>query len=152
MVFGGMLGGFQTADGIVTQWDNLDRFFTGLKILDAGKAKYIIFVDTKLLWSNLPPESKLLQSLAIRMGIDSKQILLSGIVENTADEARTVRRMMASIGIPSIIQVTLSFHMPRAKLLFDQADIVCEPYQSDFKELYRIHILQTFLLGYTTRH
>ena len=144
VVLGGMLGGFETADGIVTQWGNLDRFFTGLKILDAGKADYIIFVGTKLPWSDLPPESEVLKSLAIRMGIDSKQILLSGIVENTADEARVVRRMMESIGIPSIILVTSSFHMPRAKLIFDQADVVSEPYPTDFKELYRTYTWQSF--------
>ena len=145
VILGGMLGGFETTDGIITQWGNLDRFFTGLKILDAGKAEYIIFVSTKLPWSNLPSESEVLKSLAIRMGIDSERILLSGIVENTADEARAVRRMMESIGIPSIILVTSSFHMPRAKLLFDQADIVSEPYPTDSKELYRTYTWQSFL-------
>ena len=48
VVLGGMLGGFETADGIVTQWGNLDRFFTGLKILDEGKGGLHYFCRHKI--------------------------------------------------------------------------------------------------------
>ena len=67
------------------------------------------------------------------MGIFPEQILLTSIVSNTAEESVAVKDLMAERQLNKIILVTSSFHMPRAKLLFDQAGVETYPYPTDFK-------------------
>ena len=90
VVLSGMLDGFKAEEEWVTQWNDTDRFFAGLQVLEAGKAELIIFTRGKIPWMELPPEGERLKALAIQMGVDSDQILLTEIVENTADEAQAV--------------------------------------------------------------
>ena len=85
-----MLDGFKAEEEWVTQWNDADRFFAGLQVLEAGKAELIIFTRGKIPWMELPPEGERLKALAIQMGVDSDQILLTEIVENTADEAQAI--------------------------------------------------------------
>ena len=44
-----------------------------------------------------------------------------------------VKELMAEYGLTKIILVTSSFHLPRAKLLFDKAGVDTYPYPTDFK-------------------
>jgi uncharacterized SAM-binding protein YcdF (DUF218 family) len=145
VVLSGMLGGFKVEKEWVTQWNDSDRFFAGLKVLEAGKAESIIFTRGKIPWTDLPPEGERLKVLATQMGIDPSQILLTETVENTADEAQAVFELTKAHGIPSVILVTSSFHLPRAQLLFDQAGVVNEGYPTDFKFLYRPYDWLSFL-------
>ena len=145
VVLSGMLDGFKAEEEWVTQWNDADRFFAGLQVLEAGKAELIIFTRGKIPWMELPPEGERLKALAIKMGIDSDRILLTKIVENTADEAQAVLRLTKAHGISSLILVTSSFHLPRAQLLFNQAGVVNEAYPADFKFLYRPYDWLSFL-------
>ena len=134
VVLSGMLGGIETSEGVVTQWGGeVDRLFSGVDLVKAGKAPLIIFTRGQWPWLNLPPEGEVLARRAIGMGIREKQILLTGIVSNTADEAAEVKTLMEFGGMRRVILVTSSFHMPRAKMLFDRAGIVSIPYPTDFK-------------------
>ena len=145
VVLSGMLDGFKAEEEWVTQWNDADRFFAGLQVLEAGKAESIIFTRGKISWMDLPPEGERLKTLAIQMGIDPNRILLTEIVENTADEAQAVLELTKTHGIPSVILVTSSFHLPRAQLLFNQAGVVNEAYPTDFKFLYRPYDWLSFL-------
>ena len=55
----------------------------------------------------------------MNLGINEARILLTDTVANTADEAAAVAELMNMHKIRRILLVTSSFHMPRAKLLFD---------------------------------
>ena len=145
VVLSGMLDGFKAEEEWVTQWNDTDRFFAGLQVLEAGKAELIIFTRGKIPWMELPPEGERLKALAIQMGVDSDQILLTEIVENTADEAQAVLELTEAHGISSVILVTSSFHLPRAQLLFNQAGVINEAYPADFKFLYRPYDWLSFL-------
>ena len=145
VVLSGMVDGFKAEEEWVTQWNDTDRFFAGLQVLEAGKAELIIFTRGKIPWMELPPEGERLKALAIQMGVDSDQILLTEIVENTADEAQAVLELTKAHGISSVILVTSSFHLPRAQLLFNQAGVVNEAYPADFKFLYRPYDWLSFL-------
>jgi uncharacterized SAM-binding protein YcdF (DUF218 family) len=136
VVLSGMLGGFESENGFITEWFDPDRFFVGIELVKADKADKIIFTRGKMPWSNIPPEGELLRLKAIEMGIPDSQILLTDIVTNTADEAREVDLILNQEGLNSIVLVTSSFHMPRAKLLFDKAGITNETYPTDFKADY----------------
>ena len=140
-----MLDGLKAEEEWVTQWNDTDRFFAGLQVLEAGKAELIIFTRGKISWMELPPEGERLKALAIQMGVDSDQILLTEIVENTADEAQAVLELTKIHGISSVILVTSSFHLPRAQLVFNQAGVVNEAYPADFKFLYRPYVWLSFL-------
>ena len=133
VVLSGTLGGIETDDGVVSQWGDADRFMAGVDLLTAGKAPLIIFTRGQWPWSNLPPEGEILASRARMMGVQERQILLTGVVTNTAEEAAEVRGLVDLAGLDTIILVTSSFHMPRAKLLFDRAGIKSLPYPTDFR-------------------
>ncbi len=133
LVLSGMLGGFETEDGYVTEWGDPDRFFVGLQLVKMGKADRLIFTRGKMPWSESPPEGELLKQKALEMGIFPEQILLTSIVSNTAEESSAVKDLMAEHELNKIILVTSSFHLPRAKLLFDQGGVETYPYPTDFK-------------------
>lgn len=133
LVLSGMLGGFETQDGYVTEWGDPDRFFVGLQLVKLGKADRLIFTRGQMPWSDSPPEGEILKQKALEMGISSDRILLTSIVSNTAEESLAVKDLMAEYGLTKIILVTSSFHLPRAKLLFDKAGVDTYPYPTDFK-------------------
>jgi len=133
LVLSGMLGGFETEDGYVTEWGDPDRFFVGVQLVKFGKADRLIFTRAQMPWSKSPPEGEMLKQKALEMGVSPDQILLTSIVSNTAEESRAVKDLMAEYGLTKIILVTSSFHLPRAKLLFDRAGVDTYPYPTDFK-------------------
>jgi uncharacterized SAM-binding protein YcdF (DUF218 family) len=134
VVLSGMLGGIETSDGVVPQWgEATDRFFAGIDLLTAEKAPLIIFTRGQYPWDSLPPEGEQLASRAIAMGIRENQILLTGTVTNTADEAAEVKTLMEFGGMRRVILVTSSFHMPRAVMLFARKGIETVPYPTDFR-------------------
>lgn len=134
VVLSGMLGGIETEQSVVSQWgEATDRFFAGVDLLNAQKAPLIVFTRGQWPWLNLPPEGEILAKRALMMGVSSSQILLTGVVTNTADEADEVKSLMDFGGMRRVILVTSSFHMPRAKLLFDRAGVASVPYPTDFR-------------------
>ena len=133
LVLSGMLRGFETQNGYVTEWGDPDRFLVGLQLVKLGKADRLIFTRGQMPWSDSPPEGEMLKQKALEMGISSDQILLTSIVSNTAEESLAVKELMAEYGLTKIILVTSSFHLPRAKLLFDKAGVDTFPYPTDFK-------------------
>jgi len=133
LVLSGMLGGFETEDGYVTEWGDPDRFFVGVQLVKLGKADRLIFTRGQMPWSQSPPEGEMLKQKALEMGVSPDQILLTSIVSNTAEESLAVKELMAEHGLTKIILVTSSFHLPRAKLLFDKAGVDTYPYPTDFK-------------------
>lgn len=145
VVLSGMLDGFKADEKVVSEWDDPDRFFAGIRVVDQGVSDYLIFTRGKLPWGNLPPEGEVLRDHAISMGVPADRILLTGEVENTAQEAEAVRVLMESHGLISAILVTSSFHMPRAQMLFERAGVSVEPYAVDFKGQNRSLTLWSFI-------
>jgi len=134
VVLSGMLGWYETEDSALPQWgEATDRLFAGVDLLNAGKAPLIIFTRGQVPWDKRPPEGEQLAKRAIAMGIEERQILLTGIATNTADEANVVKALVDLGGIDRIILVTSAFHMSRAKMLFDRAGIESVPYPTDFR-------------------
>jgi uncharacterized SAM-binding protein YcdF (DUF218 family) len=146
VVLSGMLGGIETSDGVVPQWgEATDRFFAGIDLLTAEKAPLIIFTRGQYPWDSLPPEGEQLANRAIAMGVPERQILLTGTVTNTADEAGEVKSLMDFGGMKRVILVTSSFHMPRAKMLFDRAGVDSIPYPTDFRSKNRSLTWESFV-------
>ena len=133
VVLSGMLSPFEHSGTLHVEWKDPDRFFAGIDVLKSGKAPILIFTRGKMPWSDLPAEGELLKARAVNLGINEAKILLTDTVANTADEAAAVAELMKMHKIRRILLVTSSFHMPRAKLLFDKQKIDSVAFAVDFK-------------------
>ena len=134
IVLSGMLEGAETDRGILSQWgDATDRYFAGIDLFQAKKAPLMIFTQGGLPWSDLPLEGGLLARRAIAAGVPEAQILLTGLVHNTEDEAREVTALMELAAIKTAPLVTSSFHMPRAMMIFEREGVDVTPYPTDFR-------------------
>ena len=133
VVLSGMLSGFKYKGNVRSEWADPDRFFAGIEVLKSGKASTLIFTRGLLPWGKLRAEGEILKLKAIEMGVDETQIILSDTVSNTAEEALMVKELIDKKGINKILLITSSFHMPRAKLLFDRQGIDFDTFPVDFK-------------------
>ena len=134
LVLSGMLDGTPTKDGVLSQWgEATDRFFAGLDLFRAGKGPVMIFTQGRLPWSAQALEGGVLARRAVSLGVPESQIMVTGEVANTEDEAIAVRDLMGLANIPDLTLVTSSFHMPRAVMIFERAGLSVVPYPTDFR-------------------
>jgi len=133
VVLSGMLGGFESDYGYVIDWGDPDRLFVGVQLLKFEKSDFLIFTRGQLPWENTTPEGEILKEKAVELGVSSNRILLTSIVSNTAEEALAVKQIMDEHGLEDVILVSSSFHLPRAKLLFDHAGISTFSYPTDHR-------------------
>jgi uncharacterized SAM-binding protein YcdF (DUF218 family) len=135
VVLGGMIGPIQGSQGLIYEWSDPDRFFGGVELMKAGKAKSIIFTGGKLPWQSddIKPEGEILSQFASEFGIPVSQILLTKNVQNTKDEAMAVKQILNNSNARNIILVTSAFHMPRSKRLFENEGIEVQTYPVDYK-------------------
>jgi uncharacterized SAM-binding protein YcdF (DUF218 family) len=124
---GGIVRGINTSG---VQWgDSANRYFTGISLAMAGKARSIIISS-----GMIPREGAVLRQNAILHGIQPERIVLTPRVLTTDDEARAVSEIP---GVHSILLVTSAFHMPRAVLLFRVRGLDVSPFPTDQRVLGR---------------
>jgi uncharacterized SAM-binding protein YcdF (DUF218 family) len=145
LVLSGMLTGFESEYGYVTEWGDPDRFFAGIKLMQSGKAGFLVFTRGQMPWSKKPPEGTILKQKAVELGISADQILLTKIASNTEEEASAVKSLMVQYGLKDVILVTSSFHMPRAKLLFNRVGVDAYAYPTDFKSATKFIVWSSFI-------
>jgi uncharacterized SAM-binding protein YcdF (DUF218 family) len=132
VVLCGMLEINEVGDSTYVEWGDPDRFFGGIALFKAGKAKKLIFTGGKMPWDKAKKtEGAVLKEYAISNGIPFEKIFVTKDVENTADEATAVKELIS----PSkrIILVTSAYHMYRAKMLFKKEGLHVIPYKVDYK-------------------
>ena len=133
VVLSGMVRTIQTKDGLAYEWgDGADRFFAGIDLFKENKAPYLVLTRGKVPWSVGKPEGEYLRDVANKFEIPRKDILLTENVENTDQEANSVKKLL-TINDPKIILVTSAFHMPRAQKVFEAAGINVVPFPVDFR-------------------
>ena len=94
VVLSGMLNINEDEDSTFIDWGDPDRYFAGINLFKKGKSEKIIFTGAKLPWEiNKINEGQILKKFAIKDGIDSNSIIVTKIVENTADEAEAVSKI-----------------------------------------------------------
>ena len=120
-----------------------DRFFDGLAAYQAGKAPLLVFTAGKLPWErHASNEGARLVLKAHQLGVPMASIRLTAPVENTADEAREVAKVLGAKR--RIILVTSAFHMPRAASLFQKQGFDVVRFSVD----YRVEEWQTTLMTF----
>ena len=133
VVLGGMLRTIKTKDGLKYEFnDNVDRILSGIDLFKNNKAPLLILTRGKLPWSIGKPEGEYLKDVAIKFGVPKKNILLTENVQNTDQEAKSVKKLLNKNNI-KIILVTSAFHMPRAKIVFETTGIKTIPFPVDFR-------------------
>lgn len=126
----------------ISEWQDPDRFFSGVELFRARKAPLLVFTGGWVPWEpKAVPEGELLAGYAKAMGVPADGIVTTGRVTNTAQEARAVATLLrerrsapADRGPPPrVLLVTSAFHMPRARRTFERAGLTVIPFPVDFQ-------------------
>jgi len=133
VVLGGMFNYVKTETGGRNEWSDPDRFFGGVELYKVGKANQLIFTGAKMPWAEKDQETEgeSLKKYAIEMCVPDSAIKISGLVTTTEDESKEVKKILPYSN--NIILVTSSFHMPRAKQLFEKQEFNVITYPVDSK-------------------
>lgn len=132
VVLSGALSFSNSKGRLIQEWGDPDRFFGGMDLFKANKARYLVFTGGKLPWSIYPPEGLIFRERAINSGVNPTSIIVTRDVANTAQEAKAVGQIATELGFQSIILVTSSYHMHRALGLFEKEVAEVFPYPVDF--------------------
>lgn len=132
VVLSGMVRTIRAKNGLAYEWgEESDRIFAGIDLFKEQKAPSLILTRGILPWSVGKPEGEHLRDVAVKLGIPNKDILLTENVQNTDQEAKSVRELLTN-DKPKIILVTSAFHMPRAQKVFEAAGLNVVPFPVDF--------------------
>ena len=132
VVLSGMLKTIKTKSDYEYEFGGaVDRILAGINLYKDDKAPILILTRGKLPWSLGKPEGEYLKEFAAQFSIPKENILLTDNVENTDGEAKSVKKLLNQNN--KIILVTSAFHMPRAKKVFETADINVIPFPVDFQ-------------------
>jgi uncharacterized SAM-binding protein YcdF (DUF218 family) len=133
VVLSGMVRTIQAKNGLFYEWGEAsDRIFAGIDLLKEQKAPVLILTRGKLPWSVGKPEGECLSEVAIKNGVAKERISLTENVENTDQEAQSVKKLLKNKQ-SKIILVTSAFHMPRAQKVFEAAGVSIIPFPVDFR-------------------
>ena len=133
VVLSGMVRTIQTNDSLSYEFsESVDRIFAGIDLFKENKAPSLILTGGKMPWSIGKPEGEYLRDVAIKYGVPRKNILLTENVQNTDQEAKSVKKIL-TIDAPKVILVTSAFHMPRAQKVFEEVGIRIVPFPVDFR-------------------
>lgn len=134
VVLGGILGPKAGTDAIANFLETSERFEAGVVLKQAGKAPWLVFTGAKMGWRDTTAtEGDELKRLAVLRGVPAGEILVTGIVGNTADEAAEVAKLMQAKGWKRIVLVTTGWHMARSAFQFKKAGIDCILFPVDFR-------------------
>ena len=135
VVLSGMISTINSKEKLSYEFnDSIDRILSGIDLFKEDKASFLILTNGKMPWSVGIPEGEYLKDFSIRYGIPEDRILLTDNVQNTDQEAISVKKLLKT-NEANIILVTSAFHMPRAKKVFEAANIKVIPFAVDFKTL-----------------
>lgn len=144
VVLSGMVTAVKTGNTFKYEFGGgVDRIFSGMDLFKSNKAPFLILTRGKLPWQLGMPEGEFLKEFAIKFGIAEQNILLTDDVQNTDQEAKSVKKILNENN--HIILVTSAFHMPRAKKVFEAADIKITPFPVDFQNQNRKLTLMDFI-------
>ena len=133
VVLSGMISTINSKEKLSYEFnDSIDRILSGIDLFKEDKASFLILTNGKMPWSVGIPEGEYLKDFSIKYGIPEDRILLTDNVQNTDQEAISVKKLLKT-NEDNIILVTSAFHMPRAKKVFEAANIKVIPFAVDFK-------------------
>lgn len=134
VVLGGVLGPRVEGGRVPNFLDTSERFDAGVILLQAGKARTLVFTGARMSWRDTAAtEGDELKRIAEGRGLPTERILVTPPVGNTADEAAAVAALMKTHGWRRVILVTTGWHMARAAYQFQKAGVDCTLFPVDFR-------------------
>ena len=134
IVLSGMINTLQTKNIYNYEFNGaVDRFIKGIDLFKNGKANYLVFTRGKIPWSVGISEGEYLKKLAINFGVPEKKIILTESVENTEQEANSIKNIFPNKN-SKLILVTSAYHMKRALKIFNSAELKVLAYPVDFRK------------------
>ena len=131
IVLSGMVRTIQNNGEVYYEFgEAVDRILAGISLIKDGKADRMILTRGQLPWSLGVPEGEFLSNFAEMNGVEAAKITLTRVVENTDDEARAIAELITSN--EKLILVTSAFHMPRARKVFENQNILVTEFPVDF--------------------
>ena len=132
VVLSGMLKTIKVDDKLKYEFGGaVDRILSGIDLFKNNKASLLILTKGQVPWSLGIPEGEYLKEFAIKFGVPKESILLTDNVQNTNQEAKSVKKLLNS-NDAKVILITSAFHMPRAKKVFEASNIKVIPFAVDF--------------------
>lgn len=129
IVSGNILNG---VNRVGVQWGpSANRFHDGVRLVLAQRAPRLIVAGAAWQHHAQVSQGEILRDAAVALGVGCEQVLISGPVSTTADEARAVGALCQDRWIRSIILVTSAWHMPRAMRLFRQTGLAVVAFPTD---------------------
>jgi uncharacterized SAM-binding protein YcdF (DUF218 family) len=133
IVLGGILSPNHAGVDFPSWGDGVNRFTVGVALIRAGKAGTIVFSRASYPWERpRVTEGDVLRVQAIAMGVPAEKIVLTPLVGDTADEARSAAALCRQYGWKHVLLVTSGWHMPRAAWLFRHAGVDFTPFPVGF--------------------
>jgi uncharacterized SAM-binding protein YcdF (DUF218 family) len=122
----------------ISEWGDANRFFGGVELFKSKKAPRLVFTGGWAPWEpNSRPEGGVSAEFAMQLGVPKEFILITRPVLNTAEEAIGVAELLGqkkNTAPISILLVTSSYHMERARHLFELVGFRVLPYPVDFQK------------------
>ena len=132
VVLSGMIKTIKVNDKLKYEFGGaVDRILSGIDLFKNNKASLLILTKGQLPWSLGMPEGEYLKEFAVKFGVPKGSILLTDNVQNTDQEAKSVKKLLNS-NDAKVILITSAFHMPRAKKVFEASNIKVIPFAVDF--------------------
>jgi uncharacterized SAM-binding protein YcdF (DUF218 family) len=132
VVLSGMIKTIKVNDKLKYEFGGaVDRILSGIDLFKNNKASLLILTKGQLPWSLGKPEGEYLKEFAIKFGVPEESILLTDNVQNTDQEAKSVKKLL-NLNDAKVILITSAFHMPRAKKVFEASNIKVIPFAVDF--------------------
>ena len=133
VVLSGMIKTIKVDDKLKYEFGGaVDRILSGIDLFKNNKASLLILTKGQVPWSLGIPEGEYLKEFAVKFGVPKESILLTDNVQNTDQEAKSVKKLLNSNDV-KVILITSAFHMPRAKKVFEASNIKVIPFAVDFK-------------------
>lgn len=139
-------GGRVMAPGVaaISEWGDANRFFGGVELFNAGKAPLLVFTGGRLPWESKRArlEGEILSEYAKMLGVPVECVVTTGVVQNTAEEASAVAKLLANRRMKfekqrptttRVLLVTSAFHMARAQQLFEDVGLNVIPFPVNFQ-------------------
>jgi|TARA_B110000459_G_scaffold11057_1_gene11179 uncharacterized SAM-binding protein YcdF (DUF218 family) len=137
VVLSGMLKTIKADDKLKYEFNGkIDRILSGIDLFKDNKAPLLILTRGQYPWLVGIPEGEYLKDFAVKFGVPDENILLTDNVQNTYQEAKSVKKLLSSNEV-KIILVTSAFHMPRAKKIFEASNIKVIPFAVDFRNSHK---------------
>ena len=131
VVLSGMVRTIQDKGEVYYEFgEAVDRILAGISLIKDGKADRMILTRGQLPWSLGIPEGEFLSNFAEMNGVEAAKITLTRVVQNTDDEAKAIAELITSN--EKLLLVTSAFHMPRARKVFENQNILVTEFPVDF--------------------